>query len=237
MNDFRLLLSGRFRALLIIAAYVALLIATAALRPARAADLTPLPAAPATGWCYAGTVCNAQRICTYAGVQACPDSTVVDPPGRQRAAQIRYPNAPGSRTRTADLAFWDSLFGHRTDTDPVSPWPGAAGTAPAVMQFTGDGYVALEFTPTRHAQVTVNVSSYNGVVLDGAWSTRVGDFGGSAQCTATRGPGESFPKLSSDPARPGCYFAVGQRAYFNMRRHVAQAAGTVQFGLSAIVYP
>jgi len=175
----------------------------------------------------------------YHGVTAgvCPvvQPPTGEPPGRQRAASIKYPNVPTSHgVRSVDLSTWDALFGHRNDTDALTPWPGALGTAPAIVQFTGTGYVALEFTPTRHAQIMVNVSSYNGAMMDGAWSMRPGDFAAAE----TRGPGESFQKVSTDPSKPGFYIPVDQRAYLNLRLHVPQPMGrTVQLGMQGILYP
>jgi len=166
-----------------------------------------------------------------------------DPAGRQLTATIKYPNVPGSGVRTIDITRWDNLFGHRDSIDGITPWPGANGSSPAVVQFTGPGYVALDAMPNVKAQVMVNISSYNGAVLDGAWSTQVGDFSGNVKgnvagaCTATRGPGESFPKLSTDPTKPGCYIALGQHVVFNVRLHVPQPAPkTVQFNMTSVVY-
>lgn len=204
--------------------------------------------------CAAGTInlppgpycATTQTAGVYNGVTAGACTTVppIIPAGRQLVSTIKYPNAPGSGVRSnANVALWGTVFGHRNSTDAEAPWPGAAGTSPAIVSFTGSGYIALEFTPTQRAQVIVGVSSYYGWLLDGAWSTRVGDFSGNvtgspnSACAATRGAGESFPKLSSDPSKPGCYIARGTRAVLNLRLHVPQAASpTVQFNLSTLVY-
>lgn len=152
-----------------------------------------------------------------------------EPPGRQKTATLKYPNYPGSGMRTVDCTLWDNVFGHSNSVDPVSPWPGASGSSPAFIQFTGSGYVALEFTPTKKAQVLVNISSYNGLILDGAWSTSPGNF----TDFMTRGPGETFQKLSTDPAWPGFYIPLGQKAYLNLRAHTVSTANrTLQLNLS-----
>lgn len=156
-----------------------------------------------------------------------------EPPGRQRTASIKYPNSPGSGVRAVDCTLWDNVFGHRNSTDPVSPWPGASGSSPAFIQFTGSGYVALKFNATKKAQVIVNISSYNGLTLDGAWSTSPGDF---TDCM-TRGPGEAFQKLSTDPTKPGFYIPQGQDAYLNLRLHAVSTTNpTLQLNLSYTLY-
>ena len=165
----------------------------------------------------------------YNGVTAgqCASVPPIDPPGRQVVGSIKYPNAPGSGVRGGmDLKKWGSLFGHLNSTDAEQPWPGPHNTAPAITAFTGAGYVASCFTPTVKAQVTVRTASYYGWEMDGAWSTRPGDFSGSvtgslpSACAGTAGPGNAFPKMSTDPALPGCYFAVGTpQVCLNLRMH------------------
>jgi len=212
-------------------AFCSLIVLIASTAHAGTINLPPGPycATTQTGAIYDGVT---------AGACAVTPPGDVAPPGRQLTATIKYPNAPGSGIRNAvNVTQWGTVFGHRNSTDPESAWPGAAGASPAIAGFTGNGYIALEFTPTVRAQVTVGVSSYYGWLLDGAWSTRPGDFTGSAACAGARGGGDSFQKMSSDPARPGCYIPKGQRAYFNIRLHKPQDAPvTAQFNLSTLVF-
>lgn len=207
--------------------------------PARAGTIN-LPSGPYCATTQAGAVYNG----VTAGVCVTQPPDVV-PAGRQVVGAIKYPNSPGSGVRNAmDLTKWGSLFGHRNSTDAEAKWPGAVNPVPAITAFTGAGYVASCFTPTMRAQVTIGVSTYYGWLLDGAWSTRPGDFSGNvpgnlpSACAGTKGAGDSFPKMSTDPAWAGCHFPVGTpQVCLNLKMHTPIATSpTVALFQTATVF-
>jgi hypothetical protein len=108
---------------------------------------TPLPPAPANGWCDDGSTATG-----YYGVRNCPDAPPPPPPaaGRQTIGRVAYQSA-GVAVR--DLTEFASVFGHATADDAVIGWPGRHNSQPTILEFVRGAYVALHFRTNALGQI------------------------------------------------------------------------------------
>jgi hypothetical protein len=139
---------------------------------------TPLPPAPANGWCDDGSTATG-----YYGVRNCPDAPPPPPPaaGRQTIGRVAYQSA-GVAVR--DLTEFASVFGHATADDAVIGWPGRHNSQPTILEFVRGGYVALHVHTNALGQVPnfgyVGHTEYNaGFDPKVSWSRSPGDFSAS----------------------------------------------------------
>jgi hypothetical protein len=142
---------------------------------ARAA--TPLPPAPANGWCYDST--SAQG---YNGVRACPQQPPPPPPaaGRQLTGHVAYTPNGGVRY-PGGLTEWAGIFGHATAIDAEFAFPGRSNSQPTITDFVRGKYVAFHVhtgaigSGPTYGWLTHTEYNY-GPNVRFAWSRAAGDF-------------------------------------------------------------
>lgn len=193
---------------------------------------TPLPPAPAQGYCY-----DSQTTAGYNGVRAC----AVQPPppeaaGRILTSNISYVPATGA-VRFTSVTEWSAVLGHATPVDAESPFPGKSNAQPAILNFKRTGYLALHFRPTavspKFGWVTHTEYNY-GADLTWAISTVPGDFNPSNALCKGALPGETVGRWTTVPAtyRTFCPVTVGANYYLNVKL-TNPAAGTTTCAASA----
>lgn len=199
-------------------AFVGLLLVTMTMR-VHAIDLTPLPAAPATGWCYAGTVCNAQRFCTYAGVQACPTQA----PGPDYCGQVRNATVgfANGTSYFADLARFENLLGKTAAQATPQLFP-AAGVSLNVISFGKSAFISAKFTvpptiaqtaygtitigePSGSRKATISLSPSCGFSVPVAAASCVVTGAGSGQGISWKVAGSAIPGVRC-PLLPGASY-------------------------------
>jgi hypothetical protein len=101
------------------------------------------------------------------------------PAGRITLSDVSY--GSGDTLSDADTTAFENIWGHATSSDPTLQWPGYAGTAPTIVQFTRTGYVAAKFHTPSEMPSTLSglfkyVSYVGGPNLDFSISGQCADF-------------------------------------------------------------
>lgn len=114
------------------------------------------------------------------------DNCPATPRTRATSSDINY--LPGSHIRHGvDLRLWDNIWGHISESDNVTPFPGPNGASPTIQTLGKSQYIAAKFNsgalPANFFGFYKNVSYGAGPNLDMSISTSCGDFA---------------------PAQPGC---------------------------------
>jgi hypothetical protein len=156
---------------------IAAIIATIVLVCSLAHAATPLPPAPAFGWCSDGS-----NSAGFFGVRGCPQPPPPPPPaaGRQLTAHIAYTPRGGVRY-PGGLTEWAGIFGHAIATDAEMPWPGRSNSQPTIVDFVRGKYVSFHVhTGAAGSGPTygwLTHTEYNyGPNVRFAWSRAIGDF-------------------------------------------------------------
>lgn len=160
---------------------------------------------------------------------------VVPPPpsGTPIYSGISYPTVPGSGYRNVDITIWDSVFGHRDSTDPITPFPGVAGASVGVLQFPGDRAVAIRFVAAAHLLDTISQTSYlGGHLIDMAYSAVAGNFASELHNGSRMGvsTGEGGPTTSTSLANK-TLIVVGNTYFLNIRLSAPQS-GAIKIGFA-----
>jgi hypothetical protein len=117
-----------------------------------------------------------------------------------RYSAVSYPNAPGSGTRyNVVITNFGAVFGHKDDKDAERPFPGRAGSSPAIWQYPGAVTNTMCFTMvTQPLHGSVGVSTYLGYTMDIGWSMNPWVFPIDPRyATLGAGPGDSGPTWSN----------------------------------------
>jgi hypothetical protein len=115
-------------------------------------------------------------VVTQGGVgDGCPAT----PRTRALTSDINY--LPGTHIRHAvDLTLWDNIWGHISESDNVTPFPGPNGASPTIQTLGKTQYIAAKFNsgglPASFFGFYKNVSYGAGPSLDMSISTACGDF-------------------------------------------------------------
>jgi hypothetical protein len=157
---------------------------------------TPLPAAPANGWCYRGPVPNAAQDVTIT-IGDCPAPPPgVCPPNRQTVAEVCYDYGLQSSkcARNVDVTKFENVWGRGSPTEQVIPFPGRNVFA-IIRNMQKNGILALKFTaplsPMNSWGIFNHAATMPGPNLSYAISTACGDFSpADSRCHAENiGPG------------------------------------------------
>jgi hypothetical protein len=157
------------------------------------------------------------------------------PAGQATVSDIHYlPENNGPHVRHAvDLTLWDNIWGHISESDPVTPWPGVPGTSPTIWSIGKTQYVGALFHTTSSLTLSghyVNVSYGAGPNLDFSISPTCGDFtgGGQAGCLKTNIPSDGSALVSwrmHDPSSFWCALTPSSDYYLNVRFHDPATTG------------
>ncbi|HEV7489637.1 MAG TPA: hypothetical protein VGO25_02450 [Rhodanobacteraceae bacterium] len=148
------------------------------------------------------------------------------PAGQATVSDIHYlPEPPAHVRHSVDLTLWDNIWGHITESDDVTPWPGDAGTSPTIWSIGKTQYVGALFHTTSSLGLSghyVNVSYGQGPNLDMSISPTCGDFtgGGQAGCVKTNIPADGSALVSwrmHDPSSFWCALTPNSDYYLNVR--------------------
>jgi hypothetical protein len=111
-----------------------------------------------------------------------PPGTCNGPAGLTRITRsnVTY-GAVGSSARiNVDLTEWNNIWGHGTNADAVTPWPGVNGAGPVIRTFARRGFLAAHFNTGSHGVPTFGVIAYasniGGPDVDIRISRTCGDF-------------------------------------------------------------
>lgn len=208
-------MSFRFLRLLVIAFLI--LIAFAACVPLYAA--TPLPPAPATGYCYDGI-----SVAGFNGVRGCPELPPPPPPplGRITTSNIAYVPATGS-IRFTGLTDWSDIWGHASPFDAALPFPGRMNSQPTILNFTRGGYVCVKVHPNALTPSfgLITHTEYNyGADLTAAISNACGNFTPpDARCLVASQSGQPIIRWTTRPAtyRTFCPVSVGIDQFLSIK--------------------
>jgi hypothetical protein len=107
------------------------------------------------------------------------DSCPVVPRTRALTSDINF--LPGSHLRHAvDLTLWNNIWGHISESDNVTPFPGPNGASPTIQTLGKTQYIAAKFNsgslPANFFGFYKNVSYGAGPNLDVSISSACGDF-------------------------------------------------------------
>lgn len=121
---------------------------------------TPLPPAPAQGWCYDTT-----GVYGYNGVRGCPNTPPPPDPGAYPSLSVtwysyQYPNGT---SRTVTNMDYMELVGRIYATDTPLPWPGASPTFSFYANPNGYARLHVHITPGVRPRTLVT-NSYHGAL-------------------------------------------------------------------------
>ena len=148
------------------------------------------------------------------------------PAGQDTVSDIHYLPEPPLHVRHAvDLTLWDNIWGHISESDDVTPWPGVPGTSPTIWTIGKTQYVGALFHTTSSLGLSghyVNVSYGRGPNLDMSISPTCGDFTGGGQlgCVKTNIPSDGSALVSwrmHDPSSFWCALSPNTDYYLNVR--------------------
>jgi hypothetical protein len=169
------------------------------------AAATPLPTAPAQGWCY-----DSFTTPNYNGVRACSDQPPPSDPGAYTNLVVTWMQTPPV-ARATDVTMFANVVGHILPALPIQPWPFASGTTvkwldnsarymrmrltvPANPGTLSHFIKAVSYGPTRGIRARFAL-----VPADAAWPTGAdtacykADQGFSDQTVLTLNPGAPNP--------------------------------------------
>jgi hypothetical protein len=162
------------------------------------------------------------------GGDVCPSS----PRTRATVSDIHYlPEPPTHVRHNVDLTLWDNIWGHVSETDNVTPWPGPSGATPTISTLGKTQYIAAKFhvgaSPPSVFGFYKNVSYGAGPNLDVSISTNCGDFTPSQQtCVATNKPANDAGMLYWSLTNPVyCKLEPNTDYYFNVQFHDPNTSG------------
>lgn len=161
--------------------------------------------------------------------------SVIPPVNTPLFSNVAYPNSPGSGIRPqVNIRDFGQVFGHRNSTDTVVPFPGAAGSSPAILQFPGDKIVAMQFVvPMTPYHGIVGCSSYYGHTVDIGISTNPNVFPTDPRYWSRCGPGDGGPQWSNHYTNMALV-NPGQTYYYVFRLSTPQP-GLVSAAFNSVV--
>ncbi len=156
------------------------------------------------------------------------------PAGQATVSDIHY--LPGSHIRhSVDLTLWDNIWGHISESDDVTPWPGVAGASPTIWtlgktQYVGALFHVGDIPPTSTLSgFYKNVSYGAGPNLDMAISTTCGDFAPPQPgCSVSNIPSADQPLVYWRMTAGGtfyCQLTPNTSYYLNVRFHDPNTTG------------
>jgi hypothetical protein len=194
---------------------------------------TPLPAAPANGWCYRGPVPNAAQDVTIT-IGDCPaPAPDVCPPGRASSMTLAVQSYTGGR-KLMDVTQADNLFGYTAWTAPRLTYPWKNDFTIFDFPRTAGLYVAAKFVVPMNSNPSQwgafnNLETIPGPGIDFAISERCGDFTpASPYCSADDVyGGRALPrhKLPGYAGPALCKLTPGGTYYVNIRLDDPAAGG------------
>lgn len=158
------------------------------------------------------------------------------PRTRATISDIHYlPETSGQHVRhNVDLTLWDNIWGHITENDDVTPWPGVAGSSPTIWTLGKTQYVAAKFHVGATAPASLtgfykNVSYGAGPNLDMSISPTCGDFAPAQQgCLRTDVPATDQGMVywrMTNPTNFYCALTPNTDYYLNMQFHDPATTG------------
>jgi len=157
------------------------------------------------------------------------------PAGQDTVSDIHYlPEPPAHVRHAVDLTLWDNIWGHISENDNVTPWPGVPGASPTIWTIGKTQYVGALFhvgTPSPSLSGHyVNVSYGAGPNLDMSISTTCGDFtgGGQAGCVKNNVPSDGSGLVYyriGNPTSFWCSLSPNTDYYLNVRFHDPNTTG------------
>ena len=155
------------------------------------------------------------------------------PAGQATVSDIHYlPEPPAHVRHTVDLTLWDNIWGHISENDDVSPWPGVAGASPTIWSIGKTQYVGALFHTTSTLSLSghyVNVSYGAGPNLDMSISPTCGDFApAQAGCLKTNIPSDGSGMIywrMQNPTTFWCALTPNADYYLNVRFHDPTTTG------------
>jgi hypothetical protein len=167
--------------------------------------------------------------------QGTGDTCPAVPRTRAQISDIHYlPETSGPHVRhNVILTEWDNIWGHISENDDVTTWPGVAGTSPTIWTIPKTSYVAAKFhvgttTPTLSGHYT-NVNYGQGPNLDMAISQACGDFApAQAGCSVTdvpsTGAGLVYWRMIN-PSNFWCQLSPNTDYFLNVQFHDPNTTG------------
>ena len=134
---------------------------------------------------------------------SCPES-IATPTGtrtlRHTSDIIYLPNA-GHVRHGVTVTKWDNIWGHITELDGITTWPGVAGASPTIESLGKHQFIGAKFhTPP---DMLPNLRGWykhvmygGGPPIDFAISRLCGDFDTAAGCSATNAPANDNTMVS-----------------------------------------
>jgi hypothetical protein len=161
------------------------------------------------------------------------DSCPAAPRTRATVSDIHYlPEPPAHVRHAVDLTLWDNIWGHITETDNVTPWPGVSGASPTIWALGKTQYIAAKlhtgaFSSTL-AGTYIDVSYGAGPPIDMAISQTCGDFAPAVACLKTNVPSQdqflvAWNMTSTDNFH--CKLLPNSDYYVNVQFHDPNATG------------
>lgn len=171
-----------------------------------------------------------QVVVGQGGSGACP--TLANGRTQATVSDINY-NPGNHLRRSVDLTQWNNIWGHITESDDVTPWPGANGSSPTIKTLSNTQYIGAVFQTGNVAHgVTgfyIDASYYGGPPIDATISQNCGDFSpATAACSTTT---SGYPNGVPDQDQPFLHWYVQGSSnaycelqpnttyYFNMQYH------------------